>query len=121
MKPAGKLLAYIYTLVLSLWSLAIPIGDHYFIPFTQEGQRNPTEKVDSIGQPDNYFLLSPSLERFVSSNPVDHFSHLTHIFYEKAFQFKYLKSLFATKLSFLGGIEIKFKFIDGIFPFHFFW
>ena len=121
MKPAGKMLAYIYTLVLSLWSLAIPIGEHYVIPLTQEGPGNPTEIVDSKSQPDHYFLLSAGLERFVSSNPVDHFSYLSHIFYEKAFQFKHLKSLIATKLAFLDVIELKFKFIDGIFPFHFFW
>ena len=121
MKPAGKWLAIIYALVLSLWSIAIAHIDQSFISFTQEGQETSSEKVESIDQPDNYYLLSPGLERFVSSNPVDHFSHLTHIFYQNAFQFKYLKSLFATKLSFLEGIEIKFKFIDGIFPFHFFW
>jgi hypothetical protein len=121
MNPAGKLLAYFYAFVLSLWSITIPHGDESFIHFTQEGKEISSEKIDSIGQPDNYFLFSSGPKTFASSTPVDHLSHLTHIFYEKAFQFKYLKALFATTFSFLEGIDIEFKFIDGIFPFHFFW
>lgn len=121
MNPAGKLLAYFYAFVLSFGCIAIPQSEGSFIHITPNGQEIPSEIVDSQSQPDHYFLSSLGLKTIAAYHPVDHLSHFTHYFYDKAFQFHYLKALFSTTLSVLEGIEIKFEFIDGIFPFHFFW
>ncbi len=116
-----KMLAYFYALVLSFWSIAIPPGDFSSLRVYSTQLETSSDKISSIDPPENVFLVSPNLNSFTGSFPVDQLSYLDHFFNEHTFQFKYLQGLFATTFSFLKNIEVKFSFIDLIFPFHYFW
>ena len=116
----GKILAYFYAIVLSLWSVAIPLVDYHWPRELPIGLETTDEKVHSLDQTDIYFLATQN-NNFWSAFRTDSPNYLDHYSNDYAFQHRYLENCYATAISFLEAVDVKFEFIDLIFPFHYFW
>lgn len=121
MKLFGKIFGYFYTLVLSLWIIALPQYD-FFLP---EGQTTKlevfSEEAGSVGYEDNFYLLSHN-NHLYAGNFQDK-SHTETEFFCDGYPYPdlYWKNSRSTALSFLVADIVYFKATDIVFPFHSFW
>jgi hypothetical protein len=116
----GKILGCFYAIVLSLWSVAVPLADYHWQSELSVVLETTDEKVHSFDQADVYFLAGQN-NNFWGIFRTDFPSHLDHYFNNYIFQHLYLKNFYATAISLFESVDVKFEFIDLIFPFHYFW
>ena len=123
MNLRSRLIGYFYAIVLAYLSIAIPNGelsiDESQSPFQQV--ENQTEKLASIGLPDNLYLINKISNSFPGHFRIDHFHNGDHFFGGYVFQYLYWKSFYITVFSFIEAVHIQFEPADIIFPFHYFW
>src|SRR5690606_39367237 len=120
MNLCDKVSAYFYAIVLSLWSVSIPLADYNGSHSLLPDLETTDEKLYSLDQSDIYFLAS-QYNNFLGAFRTDGSNHLDHYFNHPTFQHLYLKNFYASTRAFLEAVDVKFEFIDLIFPFHYFW
>lgn len=125
MNRYGRIVAYLYVIGLLFWHIAIVQGDFYrgeskFLCEVHSPSKTANDKVSSLGHLHLLFLGSPNYSSFFGNFPLDHHFSQSHFFHEGAFQYRYLESLHTAALSSLRGVDLKFEFVDLIFPYHYF-
>lgn len=121
MNLSGIILGYFYTVVLSLWVIALPQYSHSIVEDNSTQLEVFSEESSSLEQPDKFYLLTPGNNLYTGS--IQGFGHpeMGLLFQGFSLQDLYWKNFGAAALSFLAAVNIKSKATDFIFPFHFFW
>jgi hypothetical protein len=117
----GIILGYFYTVVLSLWGIALPQYDYFNLEEQSIKLEISSEEVGSLDQPDIFFLLSQSNNLYPGGLQGYGHPEIDHFFNGYPFPDLYWNNFGAAVFSFLVAVNIQFEPTDIIFPFHFFW
>ena len=120
MSVYAHILAYFYSVALSLWMVVISPGNVSGIFFQHPEKTASAEQVDDLKVNENLFLFSTNQSSAWGIRG-DHSQDLDNFSLEHTYRNLCLADLCATVLAVLLAVEINFPFIDLLFPFHYFW
>lgn len=116
----NRILGYCYAIILSLWSMALSPGVLSGIGTGLQRTASSGEKVESLVQPDHLYLVSQGTV-YNSLFRVNVAPFLDRFFNEHTFQFLFLRNACVVAFARTAATDVRFEFIDLIFPYHYFW